>query len=550
MKVYLFFVCFLSVVKAFCQHNFELYNNGSTIFVSPGAEVHVRGDVHMIGGTLTNNGLIETHGNSYSNTLFQQRGTGTYRLNNSAVNTGERQFISGSFAARGGQAAIGVDDGSFYNLELNNDQGIVYLVGTGSVADFRNSVNYDPFGTGNPNNIITHDIGITGAIIYPSNGSDYSAVFGNMNSSSGLVNEFNNTVALNGNMSGVDQGYVIGKLRRAISPSGGVYGFVFGLEPAGVTAQKGMQYVHLDFASGNDYDVIEGYFQTGSDNTIPGTTIECTGETVDYFGGIDHGEWVFNDITGSGAGTYEVKVWPQDDNFPIETIWVITKDNAISGTADQCGPTPVGLARGGMNGFSEFGVAAVVSPLPAEFMNINAVGIIDHIDVNWKVGSEYNLSHYILERSEDALNYEEIATLLGAGNTNLEQNYYHKDDSVRFNQNYYYRVKSVDLNGSYEYSPVVVASLEKELNNGLDILLYPNPAEDNFNILITTSKDRNVSLNVSNAMGQVLIELKEELQSGNTVSIIQSSDWSKGIYFVELRDVETDIKTIKKIVIQ
>jgi hypothetical protein len=55
---------------------------------------------------LENNGLIKTHGNSYSDALFQNTGTGTYRIENSGVNTSERQFIQGSFAVRGGQAEI------------------------------------------------------------------------------------------------------------------------------------------------------------------------------------------------------------------------------------------------------------------------------------------------------------------------------------------------------------------------------------------------------------------------------------------------------------
>ncbi len=391
----------------------------------------------MIGGTLTNNGQIETQGNSYSNNTFQQRGTGTYLIRNNVVNGGERQFISGSYAVRGGQSQIGVNDGSFYNLVLDNDQGFVYLVGAGNVADYRNTVDFN--NSGLTNTVITHDVGLTGAIVYPANGSAYTGVFGNMNTTAGLAGEVDNTVSVNGNISGVDNGYVIGKQRRAINAAGGIYGYVLGLEPAGAGAQRGVQYVHLNFAA-NNYDVIEGYFESGSDNTIPGTTTECTGENVDYFGGADHGEWVFNDITGTGAGTYEIMVWPQDDNFPIETIWIVTKDNAIAGTADQCGPSPVGLARGGMNGFSEFGVAAVLSPLPVEFLNISAEGITDHIDVNWKVGSEYNLSHYVLERSEDAQLFEQISVLQGVGNTNIEQDYYYLDNDVRYHQKYYYRI--------------------------------------------------------------------------------------------------------------
>jgi hypothetical protein len=158
----LVWMIFFIPVMLSAQHSNELYNNGAIISIQSGATVNVRGDMHMIGGTLTNAGTITVEGNLYSNTSFQQRGAGTVRIENANVNTGERQFISGSYAVRGGQAAIGVDDGSFYNLELNNDQGFVYLVGAGNVADVRNSVDFKPALI--RNTIVTHDIGMTGVI--------------------------------------------------------------------------------------------------------------------------------------------------------------------------------------------------------------------------------------------------------------------------------------------------------------------------------------------------------------------------------------------------
>ena len=107
-------------------------------------------------------------------------------MENSDVNTAERQFISGSYAVRGDQSQIGVNDGSFYNLELNNSQGFVYLVrsamagNTALVADVRNSVNFDPqaLGIGSATSIVTHDVGLSGPISYPANGSSYGSVFG------------------------------------------------------------------------------------------------------------------------------------------------------------------------------------------------------------------------------------------------------------------------------------------------------------------------------------------------------------------------------------
>ena len=301
----------------------------------------------------------------YSDDLFRQQGTGTTRIENSDVNVGERQFISGSYAVRStGSSAKGTAaDGSFYDLELMNDQGIVYLVNTVGgtygkyVADVRNSVAYN---SGlQMNRIVTADIGMTGAPVYPANGSFYPAIFGMMNPTSsegGVQGWIGNTVQIHGNMSNVDWGYVQGKMRQQIDATTGYqYPFVVGLEPGGAGMQKGMQYARIDFSAGADYDVLEAYFERALPNSfLP--QYECNNFQIDYFGGADHGQWIFDNPSG-GSSLYEMNLWPQDDNFLANAVWVITKDNGISGFSDECGPSPVGLSRGGFSGFSAFGLA-------------------------------------------------------------------------------------------------------------------------------------------------------------------------------------------------
>lgn len=530
------------------QHDNELYNDGALIHVQAGAEVHVWGDVHMreATGDLQNNGLIKVQGHSYSDALFQQSGTGTYRVENSDVNVGERQFIQGSYAVRGGQAQTGVNDGSFYDLELANDQGIVYLVGNGNIADVRNSVDFNAGAT--YNRIITHDIGATGAITPPANGSGYTGVFGIMNPTTGLASMPNNTVTNNGNMSGVDAGYVQGQMRRAVDAAGGVYGYVVGLEPAGAGAQRGVQYMHLNL-NANNYDVITGFFQTGSSNA-GAAGIECSGEFIDYFGGGDHGEWFFTDIAGTGAGNYEVRVWPQDDNMITASAWLVTKDNSFQGVTNDCGPTFVGLDRAGFNGFtgtSEFGVAAPTSALPIELIDISATGMEDYIRVVWNVASESNLSHYELERSEDGVNFDHIANIDANGNTTTALSYQYDDYDVRGFQNYYYQVRSVDLDGSFEYTPMVVASING-LSDGFNdnsVSLFPNPTNSNTAVAINANQQLQLSMTVMSASGQMVHQQNLILNSGNTIVNLASNQWANGVYFVEMRDELTG-KTITK----
>ena len=243
----------------------------------------------------------------------------------------------------------------------------------------------------------------------------------------------------------------------------------------------------------------------------------------------------------------EFRVWPQDDNLIIAPVWMITKDNSFLGTANDCGPSPVGLSRSGFSGFSEFGVAAPTSALPIELIDISAVGIVDHIDVTWNVGNEINFSHYELERSEDGTTFEYIADIDGTGGVNSPQTYIYNDYDVRYFQNFYYRVRSVDLDGSYDYSPVVVANITKD-GIGLDensVTLYPNPSFEDFYLSIYSNEKLNLELEVHNSLGQIVSQRSFVAQEGNTVISVPANEWAPAVYHITLRDTNTG-QTINK----
>ncbi len=521
--------------SVFGQHNNEFFSDGALIHIQAGAEVYVRGDFHSEGGTIDNDGFIQVEGNLYSNSTMQQRGTGTVRLHNENVNIGDTQFISGSFAVRGGQSQIGVDDGSFYNLELANDQGIVYLVGTGNVADVRNSVDFDPATAAPSNRIITHDI--SGGV--PANGNMYTGVFGLMNPAAGLGSMLNNTISVNGNLSTVDAGYVQGQFRRAVSAAGGSYGFPLGLEPAGAGAARGVQYSRLDLDA-NTYDVITGYFEVGSDNTVVGTPLECSGYTIDYYGGTDHGEWDYTDITASGSGIYEMFVWPQDATFSTNTVWLITKDATISGTADDCGPSPVGLSRAGFNGFSKFGVAGSETfTLPIELTYIDANPIDNKfIKVDWQTALEINNAGFELQRSENGIDFIPIAWIDAQGNKTTPTDYEYDDHDVIPGQLYFYKAKQVDFDGTESFTPIVSASIIPQSISVIVSDLIPNPASDHTQLIVDTDQDMDVNISLFDALGKLVSTQPAKIETGNNRFDINTSQLAVGTYNVILQTQE------------
>jgi hypothetical protein len=548
------FFCSIIYYSTNAQHNAEFANIGAVVKVQPGAIISVQGDIHNLGGTLSNDGLVEVQGNLYSDNAFQQRGVGTVRLENNDVNVGERQFISGSYSVRGGAAAIGVNDGSFFNLELANTAGLVYLTGTGNIADVRNSVDFLPAaasGTPSRNNIITHDIGLSGAFSYPANGASYTAVFGVMNPSAGNAAFVNDCIDLGGNNSTTDLGYVIGKLRRAIDPAGGIYGYILGLEPSGTSASRGFQYIHLDFQA-NTYDVIESYFQQGSVNNAT-VDLECSGYLMDVFWGDKHGEWIFDDINNIQGGDYDVKVWPQDPFIPWNGIaWTISKDDQFLWPApnplhNDCGPTWNGLDRGPFNGFSQFGVVSSNTFLPIELLSLSATPINNQfIRVDWATAHEEDVDYFEVQRSMDAINFQTIATHDAVGNSLVNQYYAFDDYNVLPNVEYYYRIKTFDTDASFNHTHIVVASLIPDAPFN-QVVIYPNPiSEGSFSVDIKSKNDMKVRINAFDAIGQLIYSNRFDARKGvNSVSV-DASDWPAGAYFIHVSG--NDLDEVKELI--
>lgn len=459
------------------QHHYEFNNQGAEIYVTSGAEIYVWGDVHMEDATALwdHDGLMEVQGNMYSDNLFQQRGTGTVRIENNDVNIGERQFIEGSYAVRGGSGSVGVDDGSFYILELANTQGAVHLLGSGNVADVRYRVDFEPAGaSGSPpvNRIVTHD---TASV--PANGSLYSAVFGIMNPSPGahgLGTLLHNTVTDQGYLSSVDAGYIQGKFRRAIDPAGGLYGFVMGLEPGGSSDARGVQYVRLYFYA-NTYDVLTGYFEQGSDNTVPGIVGECVVYYILYYMGNVHGEWMFSDLSGSGAGSYYVQAWPQDAAYTPQTVWLITQDDTIRGTANECGPSAAGLIRSGFNGFespSQFGIAGADAILEPPLVALAGSVLPDGLGLRWSHPAEQQVLRYRLERAAPGGAFRPIHETAARANDGAPQAYAYSDSAALPGIAWQYRVLTLHADGSVRASNLLELFRPE---TGWAVQAVPNP---------------------------------------------------------------------------
>ena len=112
-----------------------------------------------------------------------------------------------------------------------------------------------------------------------------------------------------------------------------------------------------------------------------------------------------------------------------------------------------------------------------------------------------------------------------------------------------YTVISYDQNGcsasSISYSFTYVNGIS-EIGQGLDIKLYPNPAQDNLTLVITSDKAQDIVLEINDVTGQRVIVEQYTLTEGTNSRIIGISQLTAGYYEVSITADGT--KVIKPII--
>jgi hypothetical protein len=110
------------------------------------------------------------------------------------------------------------------------------------------------------------------------------------------------------------------------------------------------------------------------------------------------------------------------------------------------------------------------SSLPVRLISFKSEAQSAVIELTWQTGEEIDNSHFEIERSSNAQNFETIGRVIGQGNSTAKQVYSYVDVSPKTGLNYY-RLKQVDLDGQFEYSRIVSSRL-----TGFGLFkAYPNP---------------------------------------------------------------------------
>jgi hypothetical protein len=93
--------------------------------------------------------------------------------------------------------------------------------------------------------------------------------------------------------------------------------------------------------------------------------------------------------------------------------------------------------------------------LPVELIKLEAENDNGRNYVTWWTSTENNNDYFVVERSEDGVNFKEIGTMGGQGNSKEIVSYRFSDLYYTRGVVNYYRLKQVDYDGAFEYHDVI-----------------------------------------------------------------------------------------------
>ncbi len=178
--------------------------------------------------------------------------------------------------------------------------------------------------------------------------------------------------------------------------------------------------------------------------------------------------------------------------------------------------------------------APVQTSLPVKMYSFAANLNNSKVDLKWVTASEINVSHFVVEKSTDGVNFSDAGLVFAYGNA-TDKTSYTLSDNVNTSTNavIYYRLRSIDNDGKSELSETRIIRIGKQAISNVSIVTYPNPVSNEVRITIPANwQSKKVLYEIFNSNGVVTKRI-ESANSSQTEAINVSS-MAPGFYIVKV----------------
>ncbi|MBB3697254.1 T9SS type A sorting domain-containing protein [Flammeovirga yaeyamensis] len=240
-------------------------------------------------------------------------------------------------------------------------------------------------------------------------------------------------------------------------------------------------------------------------------------------------------VTGTGRLTYQGSSYEVDGG---SSVCIGTGDPEFY-DPDHASYGTSGTVPCDQNGNS----AQFIADLPVEMIFFESNVSNGNVNLNWATATEVNASHFVVMRSTDKTNWEEIGYVEAGGNTNFRQDYSYTDSPVSSSGIYYYKLQQFDYDGQSEFFGPLTVSLN--LSNGFSAQVHPNPTTSSLNLSIEGLHEGNqLSIAVIDKLGKAVYQENKEVGGNSLIyNVHQITDLNPGHYLLILTSGSQKITT-------
>ena len=236
-------------------------------------------------------------------------------------------------------------------------------------------------------------------------------------------------------------------------------------------------------------------------------------------------------LTASWRGNY---YWPANGGATTQSV---TINNTAIGTFAYT----VSDASSGSCVQDVFNVTVFAS-LPVILNSFNATLNNDKVLLNWSTSQENNNKHFIIEKSNDGINFNFLGKVGGAGTSAVTHNY-QLVDYTPFDGTNYYRLSQTDLDGNTNTYEVKRVNYKSNKDFSSDIL---NSGNGHIGVAIKTTKAANLQLAVVDMLGKEIMKESFSVGSGGAVKNI---NLKTGTYIIVITN-DAGERISNKVVVQ
>lgn len=143
-----------------------------------------------------------------------------------------------------------------------------------------------------------------------------------------------------------------------------------------------------------------------------------------------------------------------------------------------------------------------------------------------------------MEKSKDEIDFSELGKVAGAGNSSTVKNYEAEFPAEDLDYTYY-RLKQTDFDGNFKYSDVIHVTCNSNFYD--DVLLYPNPSNNQANIKFNLPVDTKIIYSVVDVFGREVKRGEFIAATKGAELTMDTENFPAGVYFIKLNSFDNGI---------